>query len=115
MDRGQAVIGKHLFRSFCASCHGQGAQGDGSIADMLRVRPANLTHLAAENGGVFPFQRSLAVIDGRQVVQGHGTAEMPAWGDAFAEISESEAQVQEKISQLVHFIWSIQETPKAEE
>lgn len=115
LDRGQAVIGKHLFRSFCASCHGQEAKGDGSIADMLSVHPANLTLLAAENGGVFPFQRSMAVIDGREKVQGHGTAEMPAWGDAFAEISDSEEQVQQKISQLVHFIWSVQETPMAEE
>lgn len=108
VDPGQAVLGKHLFRSFCASCHGQAAQGDGSIADMLRVPPADLTKLAAENGGEFPFQRSVAIIDGRENVKGHGTSDMPAWGDAFGEISDSEEQVQVKIQQLVHFIWSIQ-------
>lgn len=109
IDGGKAVLGKHLFRSFCASCHGAEAKGDGSIADMLRVPPANLTVLAAENGGEFPYQRAMAVIDGREKIKGHGTSDMPAWGDAFAEISDSDEQVQEKISQLVHFIWSIQE------
>ena len=108
VDAGQAVLGKHLFRSFCASCHGQEAMGDGSIADMLRVPPSDLTKLAAENGGEFPFQRSVAIIDGREKVKGHGTSDMPAWGDAFAEISDSDEQVQAKIHQLVHFIWSIQ-------
>ena len=108
VNPGQAALGKHLFRSFCASCHGSQAQGDGSIADMLRVPPADLTALAAENGGEFPFQRAMAVIDGREKVKGHGTSDMPAWGDAFAEISDSDEQVQDKIAQLVHFIWSIQ-------
>lgn len=109
VDRGQALVGKHLFRSFCASCHGAQGKGDGSIAEMLRVAPADLTQLANTNGGEFPFERSMAIIDGRVKVDGHGTAEMPAWGDAFAEISESEEDVQAKIGQLVHFIWSIQE------
>lgn len=108
VDTGQAMVGKHLFRSFCASCHGQEAKGDGSIADMLRVPPTDLTKLASVNGGEFPFQRSVAVIDGREKVKGHGTSDMPAWGDAFAEISDSDDQVQAKIHQLVHFIWSLQ-------
>lgn len=109
VDRGQALVGKHMFRSFCASCHGTEGKGDGSIAEMLRVAPADLTVLAKENGGEFPFQRSVAVIDGRVKVKGHGSTEMPAWGDAFAEISASDEEVEQKISQLVHFIWSIQE------
>lgn len=110
VDPGKAVLGKHLFRSFCASCHGAEAKGDGSIAEMLRVPPTDLTKLAAENGGEFPFQRSVAVIDGRVPVPGHGTADMPAWGDAFAEISENDEQIEQKIQQLVHYIWSVQET-----
>jgi hypothetical protein len=36
---------------------------------------------------------------------------MPIWGDAFlrAEGTGNEAQVREKIVNLVHYIWSIQE------
>ncbi|MDA8018002.1 MAG: cytochrome c [Thermoanaerobaculia bacterium] len=110
VDPGKALLGKHLFRSFCASCHGPGAQGNGSIADMLRVPPSDLTQLAVENDGQFPYDRCMAVIDGREPVKGHGTSDMPAWGDAFAEISNSNEQVDDRISQLVHFIWSIQES-----
>lgn len=73
-------IGRHEFDNRCAVCHGSGGTGDGPMAGMLTSPPADLTRLAAANGGVFPFQRVYEVIDGRQQVKGHGERDMPIWG-----------------------------------
>ena len=107
-DQGKAVLGKHTYRSYCATCHGAEGKGDGSIAEYLNVKPSDLTVLSKNNGGEFPAERARTIIDGREKVKGHGTGEMPAWGDAFLTISDNEQEVAEKIDQLVHFLESIQ-------
>ena len=107
-DPGKAALGKHLYRSYCSACHGENAEGDGSIAEMLTVPPADLTVLTKNNDGQFPTERTRKIIDGREKVKGHGTGEMPAWGDAFQAISEGEEAVAAKIDKLVNFLMSIQ-------
>jgi len=39
-------MGKSAFQSFCASCHGTDAKGNGSLNEQLRVAASNLTLLA---------------------------------------------------------------------
>jgi|SRR5688572_7105939 len=56
--------GAALFRTYCASCHGQDARGAGPMADQLRRLPPILTSFAARNGGVFPGERVKRIIDG---------------------------------------------------
>ena len=73
--------GAAIFTVYCANCHGKSAKGNGPIASLLRVRPANLTKL--EKKGEFPTERIYEVIDGRQETQGHGYRDMPIWGLAF--------------------------------
>ena len=73
--------GEYLYRAFCASCHGGRGSGDGSVAGILRVPPANLTQIARQAGGTFPRDRVFAAIDGRQAIRGHGLGEMPVWGE----------------------------------
>ena len=72
--------GKREFVNKCAICHGQGAKGDGGVTEWLKVAPTDLTTLSKKNGGVFPYDRVYQVIDGREVVKGHGTRDMPIWG-----------------------------------
>ena len=107
---GHAGLGKNLFRSYCASCHGPEAKGDGPIAEYLRVAPPDLTQLAKSNEGEFPYDDVASKIDGREAVPVHGT-DMPVWGDAFLKADEEggEEVVARKITALVHFIWSVQE------
>lgn len=73
-------LGKAEFRDKCVVCHGEGGKGDGSVLDLLKVAPADLTVLARNNGGVFPVDRVYAVIDGREAIKSHGGREMPIWG-----------------------------------
>ena len=42
------------FNELCAPCHGSDAKGQGPLAQGLDHPPADLTGLAARNGGVFP-------------------------------------------------------------
>lgn len=76
-------IGKIEYDNKCAVCHGLSGKGDGGVIDLLRKAPTDLTQLSKRNGGVFPFDRVYAVIDGREFVMGHGDRDMPIWGRAY--------------------------------
>ena len=71
-------LGKREYDGKCAVCHGLDAKGGGPYADALKTRPPDLTTLARRNGGVFPVNRTYAMIEGAGA--GHGTREMPVWG-----------------------------------
>lgn len=73
-------VGKKEFDNKCAACHGKSGKGDGGMNDLLKVPAADLTVLSRKNGGVFPYDRVAAAIDGRTVVKGHGDRDMPVWG-----------------------------------
>jgi mono/diheme cytochrome c family protein len=79
---GDAVTGAALYRAHCAVCHGLEARGDGPMAPVLLVPPADLRRLAARHGGVFPLERVAARIDGRDPLVSHGS-DMPIWGGFF--------------------------------
>ena len=102
-----AVAGRESFRTYCASCHGQEAKGDGPLREHLKVPPADLTTISQRNGGEFPFDDVRQKIDGRESVRGHGPTDMPVWGDAF-KTTDTEEQAQQRIDELTHFLWSIQ-------
>jgi len=76
------ISGADEYYRLCAVCHGEGARGDGPMSRMLKTPPPNLTLLAKNNGGHFPFLRVLEMIDGRNMIEVHGTREMPVWGES---------------------------------
>lgn len=78
----QDLSGGELYRFYCASCHGLEADGNGPMAPVLTVQPADLTALAAGNDGVFPRGRVITRIDGRDPLVAHGS-EMPVFGPWF--------------------------------
>jgi mono/diheme cytochrome c family protein len=102
--------GPALFRQYCAACHGTSGRGDGPMASMLKVRPTDLTRLAARNRGTFPVVVVTRTIDGRVPVAGHGGEDMPVWGEAFRKSSDP-APVDQRIQMLVTHLESLQVTP----
>ncbi len=84
--------GKREFENSCALCHGKDGKGMGGIVDLLKVPPPDLTMLAKNNKGVFPFDRVYAVIDGRVAVSLHGDRDMPVWGDRYSSDTEKAAE-----------------------
>jgi mono/diheme cytochrome c family protein len=105
--------GHGLYRSYCASCHGETGRGDGPIAAHLKPRPADLTQIAKRNKGTFSADRVAELIDGRQMVKPHGNSQMPVWGDAFSKTTnDSDVEsVKGRIAALVTYLQSIQERP----
>ena len=115
-------IGKREYVNSCAVCHGDSGRGDGPIAADLKTAPADITALQKNNIGVFPFGRVYEVIDGRRMIVGHGSSDMPVWGDRFkkynAELAElalkfntpidSEAFVRGRILALIRYISILQ-------
>ena len=77
--------GEAEYLNSCAACHGLEGRGDGPLASLLTKRPADLTRLGDKNGGTFPYDRVVQVIDGRDVLPSHGSREMPVWGRQFLE------------------------------
>ena len=76
-------IGKREYEANCVVCHGVKGKGDGPFNEFLKIRTPDLSVLTKNNGGLFPVNRVLEVIDGRAQVKGHGTREMPIWGDVY--------------------------------
>lgn len=110
IDYGQAE-----YLASCAVCHGGAGNGDGPFAAELRTAPADLTGLSETNGGAFPYWKVFALIDGRFVVPGHGTREMPVWGREFLTGDKAtygphggEAVTQERIHALANYIATLQ-------
>ena len=77
-------VGKTEYQSSCAACHGIDAKGNGPVSKELKTRPTDLTVLAKNNKGVFPYNTVYEIIDGRNsTISSHGTREMPIWGYRF--------------------------------
>ena len=106
--------GKREFQRSCATCHGVTAKGNGPSASALNVQPADLTQMSKKHGGTFLFWRTYEKISGRDedIIRGHGTREMPIWGERFRlepENNEYNMGVRGRILSLVHYLQSIQE------
>lgn len=115
----QANIGQREFEANCAVCHGISGKGDGPLSGYLTQKVADLTVLAKKNNGVFPFNEVYETIDGRRAVKGHGTRDMPAWGDEYDVKSRSyfmdyrapydvESFIRGRILALTAYIFQIQ-------
>jgi len=79
--------GRWDYQNSCASCHGASGRGDGPLVRHLVTPPTDLSRLAQRNGGVFPRDRLIGLIDGRASTEigPHGSREMPVWGNTYVE------------------------------
>ena len=109
-------LGAAAYETACAVCHGVDARGGGEFADVLNVRPPDLTKLSQANDGVFPFLRVFQTVDGRTSIRAHGTPVMPIWGDTFkTQVGQSagpmgaELLVRAKIVALVDYLETLQQ------
>ena len=101
--------GKEMFLSYCASCHGKDAKGDGPAATSLKSLPADLTGLAKRNGGKYPSDKVTSILRGQANLVPHGDQEMPVWGPVFWKMSGGrEEVVQQRIANLNRYLESLQ-------
>jgi len=105
----EPLSGAQLFRTHCASCHGENATGAGPISAQLRSTVPDLTTFSARNGGMFPAERVRQMIEGRGPAA-HGDRSMPVWGDVFRR-QNAGADPAMRIDAIVTFLRSIQRRP----
>jgi mono/diheme cytochrome c family protein len=113
----RSELGKVEYGSNCAMCHGPTGKGDGFYTQYLKMPVPDLTTIARRNGGVFPADRLIEVIDGRQALKGHGPRGMPIWGASYTEQANDyyrgmgfsgEQYVRARILALVDYLYSLQ-------
>ena len=80
----------------------------------MNPAPPDLTRLAKDNGGKFPFNDVVEVIDGRKAVPSHERIQMPFLGTTLQEpgkefTPESDAQVKRRIEAMARYVESLQQ------
>ena len=114
--------GKADFIAHCAPCHGGSGKGDGPQAAHLQKKPADLTAISARYGRSFPEDRMFSIIAGLEVAEGHGTREMPIWGDVFVtegvgtstsvdDALKASDEASRRIAALVRYLETLQVLP----
>ena len=92
--------GEHLFRQFCAACHG---------ADSLKKPPADLTTLARRHDGKFPYDYVSNVMLFGPGITAHGSINMPTWGPIFLYPDKhNEAAARQRIKNVSSYLASLQ-------
>jgi len=104
-----SIQGPDLYGAYCASCHGVSAKGDGPMTASLKVKPADLTRIAARNGGRFPLMRVEKIISGEELPPtGHGASDMPVWGPIFSRVERDQDLGLVRIDNLARYLRDIQ-------
>jgi len=103
--------GKDDFEWQCAPCHGADGTGNGPMAKQLIRPPSNLTLIAKNNEGTFPFWRVFRIIAGKTKVPGHETFQMPEFWKRFAgaEYAFGFLPPHVRVLMLTHYLETIQE------
>lgn len=110
--------GRADFVTLCAPCHGESGKGDGPQAAHLAKKPADLT-MVTRKYGAFPDQKVFETIAGLDMPDGHGTREMPIWGNVFvteqvgkstsvADAMKASDEASRRIAGLVTYVQSLQ-------
>jgi mono/diheme cytochrome c family protein len=109
--------GRALYADYCAVCHGPAGKGDGPLAAQGGLRPADLTRIAARNGGTFPRAAVLSTIDGYTKGRAEGP-DMPEFGELLmgetVPVDTGDGRlspVPRPLAALMVYLESIQEVP----
>jgi mono/diheme cytochrome c family protein len=99
--------GVHMWKDYCAACHGMSGTGDGPAAEFLKSPPADLSLMAKRNNGKFPVEHFASVLKFGSGGHAHGTTDMPVWGPLFR--SQGTDLVELRIHNLTEFVESFQQ------
>jgi len=105
----QLASGEHLYKQYCAACHGNDLKGNGPAPYPFQDKTPDLTTLAQRNEGTFPDDYVLDVLRTGVKIPAHGPPEMPTWGSDFRAMDHlTETQVTLRITTLKDYIKSQQ-------
>jgi mono/diheme cytochrome c family protein len=101
--------GKQMYVNYCAACHGANGKGDGPVGSALKKQPADLTVLSRNNGGKFPVNHVMSVIQFGTDLPSHGNSEMPVWGPFLGKMDHVDSSSRPlRISNLSRYLETLQ-------
>lgn len=103
-----AIDGKILFKQYCAVCHGTDGKGNGPAASALKQAPGDLTQYARRNGGKFPEEKFMRILQGEESVAAHGTQDMPVWGAILNKLDNNPNTAQLRLHSLLDYVEQMQ-------
>ena len=104
----RSLSGDALYDTLCSACHGDLGRGNGPAAPNLDPPPADLTHLALDNGGKFSSAAVNTAISGSS----RTTTAMPEWGSVFFQATHDPAEVRASLYRLTKHVRSLQVEPQ---
>jgi mono/diheme cytochrome c family protein len=102
--------GRQEFEENCVACHGADGTGKGELAGKVIKPPKDLTLIAKNSGGQFPFWRVFDIISGDKPVAGHETTQMPLFSQRMRSQEKSAPfpPAHVRVLELTHYLESIQ-------
>ncbi|MHA7836224.1 MAG: c-type cytochrome [bacterium] len=100
--------GREAYLRYCSACHGEEADGDGPVANVLSPRPPALTKLHEKFGR--PLATDLAAyLSGTTGPRAHGPSDMPVWGRVLRETQPGQREADDVLWRIVRYLDWIQE------
>ena len=99
--------GRAEYIRYCSACHGEEADGNGPVANVLTPRPPALTSLRKKFGK--PLSTDLVVfVSGTSMPRAHGTSDMPVWGTVLRDETGDDRAAIDLLWTIVHYLDCIQ-------
>ena len=99
--------GRAEYIRYCSACHGEEADGNGPVANVLNPRPPALTSLRKKFGK--PLSTDLVVfVSGTSMPRAHGTSDMPVWGKVLREEAGDDRAAIDLLWTIVNYVDCIQ-------
>jgi mono/diheme cytochrome c family protein len=78
--------GAHMFKDYCAACHGVDGKGNGPAVVFLKAPPPDLCTMAQRNKEKYPAGKVVYMLNFGPGSQAHGALDMPTWGPLFRSL-----------------------------
>ena len=99
--------GRDAYQRYCSACHGEAADGQGPVANVMTPPPPPLTKLRSKFGHPLGT-RFVAYVLGTTMPRSHGTSDMPVWGRNLEKPDGSDAEAVGLIWRIADYLQSIQ-------
>ena len=99
--------GQAEYLRYCSACHGEEADGDGAVANVLNPRPPALTKLHAKFGNPLST-RFVEFVSGTTMPRAHGTSAMPVWGRVLGENAGEDRDAADMLWKITRYLDWIQ-------
>ena len=105
--RADSIRGQEDYLRYCSACHGESADGQGPVANVMRPPPPRLTTLTPKYGT--PLGTSfVSFVMGTTMPRAHGKSDMPVWGKNLADEDGDDSKAIRAIWRIANYLDTVQ-------